>query len=114
MRPILPLTFEVPVLGYEIILQSKAVLKLCRKLTISNELGLHARAAAQIARLAEQARARVYIIKDGQETDATSILDVIGLYCPQGTEVTVKIIDPADVKILDSIANLIETGFGEL
>jgi phosphocarrier protein len=94
-------------------MQSKANLILSRELTISNEFGLHARAAAQIARLAEQARAGVFIIKDGQEMDATSILDVLSLYCPQGTEVTVRITDPADAKILNRIADLIQAGFGE-
>jgi phosphotransferase system HPr-like phosphotransfer protein len=52
-------------------------------------------------------------VKDGQQVDATSILDIIALYCPCGTEVAVKITDPADAKVLDRIARFIETGFGE-
>jgi phosphocarrier protein HPr len=95
-------------------MRSTPDMKLSRRVTIPNELGLHASAAAKIARLAEEARSEVYIVKDGKETDATSILDVIALYCPHGTEVVVKIADPADVKILNRIARLIETGFGEL
>ena len=89
-------------------------MKLSRKVIIQNELGLHARAAAKIAKLAEGARSEVYIVKDGQEVDATDILDVIALYCPYGTEVAVKVTDPADVKVLNGIARLIEIGFGEL
>ena len=89
-------------------------MKLSRKVIIQNELGLHARAAAKIAKLAEGARSEVYIVKDGQEVDATDILDVIALYCPYGTEVAVKITDPADVEVLNGIARLIEIGFGEL
>ena len=89
-------------------------MKLIRKVVITNELGLHARAAAKIAKLAEGARSEVYIVKDGQEVDATDILDVIALYCPHGTELAVKITDPADVKVLNGIARLIEIGFGEL
>lgn len=89
-------------------------MKLSRKVIIANELGLHARAAAKIAQLAEEARSEVYIVKDGQEVDATDILDIIALYCPYGAEVAVKITDPADVKVLNDIARLIETGFGEL
>ncbi|NVM57322.1 MAG: HPr family phosphocarrier protein [Desulfobacterales bacterium] len=87
--------------------------KLSRTLTLPNELGLHARAAAKIAQLAEEARSGVFIIKDGQEVDATSILDIMGLYCPCGTELTVRIAQPADVKVLNRIARLIEAGFGE-
>jgi phosphocarrier protein len=89
-------------------------MKLYRKVVIPNELGLHARAAAKIAKLAEQARSDVYIVKDGQEVDATSILDVIALYCPGGVEVAVKITDPGDAKVLNDIARLIESGFGEM
>ena len=89
-------------------------MKLSRKIIIANELGLHARAAAKIAKLAEKARSEVYIVKDGQEADATDILDIIALYCPHGAEIAVRITDPADVKVLNSIARLIETGFGEL
>jgi phosphocarrier protein len=89
-------------------------MKLTRKVIIPNELGLHAHAAAKIARLAEGARSEVYIVKDGQEVDATSILDVMALYCPCGTEVVVKITGPGDVKVLNRIVRLIETGFGEL
>ena len=89
-------------------------MKLSRKVTIPNELGLHARAAAKIAKLAEKARAQVYIVKDGDEAEATSVVDVIALYCPSGTEVGIRISDPADVKVLNNIARLIETGFGEL
>ena len=88
--------------------------KLTRKIVITNELGLHARAAAKIAKVCEGARSKVYIVKDGQEADASSILDVIGLYCPCGSEVAVRITDPKDVKVLNRIARLIETGFGEL
>lgn len=93
---------------------SAVIMKLNRRVIISNELGLHARAAARIAKLAEGARSGVYIVKDGEEVDATSIVDIIALYCPYGVEVTVKITDPGDVKVLNGIAKLIETGFGEL
>ena len=42
-------------------------MKLNRKVVIINELGLHARAAGRIAKLAEQASSEVYIAKDGEE-----------------------------------------------
>lgn len=88
--------------------------KLTRKVTIPNELGLHARAGGKIAQIAEEARFGVFIMKNGKETDAKSLLDVVSLYCPCGTEVTVGISDPADTKVLNRIVRLIESGFGEL
>jgi phosphocarrier protein len=84
-----------------------------KTLKVSNELGLHARAAGKIAKLAENAKAEVFIGKDGEEADATSVLDVIGLYCPYGSNITVRIADKADRKVLDQIVRLIERGFGE-
>lgn len=84
-----------------------------RTLSIKNALGLHARSAAKIARLAQKARAGVYLIKDGRRVDATDILDMIGLYCPQGTQITVQIADPDDGHVLERIAETIEEGFGE-
>ena len=57
--------------------------------------------------------ADVFIVKDGEEVDATSILDVIGLYCPAGPDITVRIADEADMKVLDRIVGLIETGLRE-
>ncbi len=95
-------------------MESEHELQLNRRVTISNELGLHARAAARFVRLAEEARFAVFIIKDDQEVDGTSVLDIMSLYCPCGTEVTVRITDPADAEVLNSIVRLIEAGFGEL
>ena len=95
-------------------MKSTAHWKLSRSVIIPNELGLHAHAAGKIVLLAEQACSQVFIVKDGQEADATSILDMIGLYCPCGTEVTVRVADPADVKVLNRVVQLIEAGFGEL
>jgi len=88
-------------------------MKLSQNLVIPNELGLHARAAAKVVRLAEKAQGPVYVCKDGEEVDASSLLDIIGLYCPRGTEVTVRITDPADMELLNQIAALIKRGFGE-
>ena len=88
-------------------------MELSRTLSIKNTLGLHARSAAKIARLAQEARAGVHLIKDGRQVDATDILDMIGLYCPQGTQITVQIADPADTNVLERIAEAIEAGFGE-
>jgi len=86
---------------------------LSRILIVPNELGLHARAAAKIAHLADKAHAPVYVGKNGEEVDAANLLDVIGLYCPRGTEVSLRITDPADSNLLDELAALIEGGFGE-
>lgn len=84
-----------------------------RTLRIVNELGLHARSAAQLAKLAGQARGRVWIMKNGQTADATSMLDMLTLACPKGSEVTVGVDDQSDLPVLEQMAVLIRRGFGE-
>jgi phosphocarrier protein HPr len=84
-----------------------------RNVVIVNELGLHARSAAKIARLAQQANADVWLEKDGEQADAASIIDLLSLGCPQGSTVTVAIGDGRDIDILDALVDLIKHGFGE-
>ncbi|MBC2744792.1 MAG: HPr family phosphocarrier protein [Desulfosarcina sp.] len=82
-------------------------------LRIVNDLGLHARSAAKLAKLAGEASGGVWILKNGNTADATSMLDILTLTCPKGTEITVSIDDEADMNTLERIAALIRSGFGE-
>lgn len=84
-----------------------------RDVVIVNELGLHARSAAKIAQLAQQANTDVWLKKGGERADAASIIDLLSLGCPQGTQVSVAISDCKDINILDALVDLIENGFGE-
>jgi phosphocarrier protein len=84
-----------------------------RDVVIVNELGMHARSAAKIAQLAQQAAADIWLEKDGEQADASSIIDLLALACPQGTTVTVAISDGRDINLLDALVDLIEKGFGE-
>lgn len=81
--------------------------------TIKNELGLHARSAAQIAGISQNSFANVWIQKDNEKADASSILDILTLACAKGTKITIIIEDLVDLPILNAIADLVETGFGE-
>lgn len=87
--------------------------QMSRNAVIVNELGMHARSAAKIAKLAQQAAADIWLEKNGEQADATSVIDLLSLVCPQGTTVTVTISDDRDVTILDAVIELIEKGFGE-
>lgn len=87
--------------------------RLSKDVTITNELGLHARSAAKITRLAQKAKSKVWIIKDGEKADSSSIIDILTLACPKGTKITIKIDDPTDIEILKDLVHLVEIGFGE-
>jgi len=84
-----------------------------RNTRIVNELGLHARSAAQIARMAEKAGAAIWIAKGPQKADAKSIMDILALECPRGTRIQLIAEDESDLPVLEEIVRQIEEGFGE-
>lgn len=87
--------------------------RITKKITVVNALGIHARAAAKLSKLAQSASANVWVTKDGQTVDASSILDILTLACAQGTTITLEIDDPADRDVLDKMEQMVADGFGE-
>jgi phosphocarrier protein HPr len=92
---------------------NKSENELSRCVTITNDLGLHARSAAKIAKLVQNVTSNVWIIKDGRKVDASSIIDILTLFCPKGSIITIKIDNQSDTGILNDLVQLIESGFGE-
>jgi len=88
-------------------------MELFRRLKINNELGLHARAAAKIVALAGQYDARLFLKKDEQEVDGSSILSVLTLACPRGTELQVRAEGEDSEALLQALSVLFEQKFGE-
>jgi phosphocarrier protein len=84
-----------------------------KKLRISNELGLHARAAAKIVALASQYRSGLSIRKDNQEADGASILSILALACPKGTEIEVKTRGEDSAELMEALSLLFDQKFGE-
>jgi len=84
-----------------------------KSVTIRNELGLHARAAAKIAKLAIRAEDTIWIIKDSEKVDASSIIDILTLGCSKGTVITFATNNESDLVVLNDIVMLVENGFGE-
>jgi len=84
-----------------------------KSLIISNKTGLHTRAAFKIVKIAQKAKYGVWISKEGQRADATSMLDLLTLYCPQGSTITVEIDNNHDNEIMNKIVYSIKNGFGE-
>jgi len=87
--------------------------ELSKQVTIVNELGLHARAAAKIASIAQNGRAKLWIIKDGEKVDASSVIDILTLACARGTQITVTVDNASDIHILNAVTKLVESGFEE-
>jgi len=86
---------------------------LAKDVLIRNELGLHARSAAQIAEIAQGANSKVEIVRGGEKADAASIIDMLTLSCSKGSNITVKVDSQSDIGVLNRIVALVESGFGE-
>jgi phosphocarrier protein HPr len=86
---------------------------LYRDLLIINELGLHARAAAKLAKTAQMADKGVWL-KFGEElADAKQVIDILTLGAGKGDCVRVEIETPDDSETLNRIIDLFAGGFGE-
>ena len=81
--------------------------------TIVNQLGLHARAAARFVQLAGRFRSKVRVTRDGRQVDGKSIMGILLLAAAKGAVISISVdgIDEADA--LQSLAALVRTGFGE-
>ena len=80
---------------------------------IKNELGLHARSAAQITEIAMKSSGNVWVMKNEEKADASSIMDILTLECGKGTKISIIIENPGDTDILNAIVDLVDNGFGE-
>lgn len=84
-----------------------------RNFIIVNRLGLHARAAAQFVQTANKFSSDITLLKDEIEVNGKSIMGILLLAAPQGTELAVIVEGLDEQRAMDVIAALIEDGFGE-
>ena len=82
-------------------------------MTIQNKLGLHARAAAALAKTASRFEADVTLGKDGIEVNGKSIIGILTLSASKGTKVTLRIEGKDAARSLQALVQLIENRFGE-
>jgi len=84
-----------------------------RELLIENKLGLHARAAAQIVKIASGYRSRILLSKDGVEVDGKSIMGIMMMAAARGTKVLVQADGGDEDRALDGMEKLFKDKFGE-
>jgi len=87
-----------------------------RTLTITNRLGLHARAAARLVKLAGQYRSDILLARSGarhRTVDAKSIFGVLLLAATQGTMIDIIVEGDDENEALAALCRLIEEKFGE-
>ena len=84
-----------------------------KQITISNKLGLHARAAAKFVRTANNFKSKITLGKESRRIDGKSILGILMLAAGQGTNLLLRIEGPDEREAYESLVLLIENKFGE-
>jgi phosphocarrier protein HPr len=84
-----------------------------REFDILNRLGLHARAAAQLVRMANGFASEIHLVKDGMVVNGKSIMGVLMLAAPKDTKILIRAIGEDAEDALAAIGELIARKFGE-
>ena len=81
--------------------------------TISNKLGLHARASAKLTKLAGAYPCEVFLSKGDRRVNAKSIMGVMMLAAGIGSEVVIECDGERESEAMDALLNLMADKFGE-
>ena len=81
--------------------------------TISNKLGLHARASAKLTKLAGSFQSEVHMSRSGRRINAKSIMGVMMLAAGMGSEVELETEGVDEQAAMDALITLVNDKFGE-
>ena len=84
-----------------------------KKVTIQNETGIHARPASMLVEKASSYESELQIAYEGQEVNAKSIMGVMSLGISQDVEIIVRAEGADEEEALNTIVELIQSGFNE-
>ncbi|WP_430395855.1 HPr family phosphocarrier protein [Ferrovibrio sp.] len=85
-----------------------------RSVTIVNQRGLHARAAAKFVQVvAKYPQARIQVSKDGQTVNGESIMGLMMLAGTQGSSIEISASGAEAIPAMSALVELVENKFGE-
>jgi len=84
-----------------------------REFTIKNRLGIHARPAAKLAKIANEFESTIRVMKDGLEVNGKSIMGIMMLAAAQGNVIQVEAEGPDEEDAIRALGDLIENKFEE-
>ncbi len=84
-----------------------------RSVTTVNKLGIHARPAAEIVKLASRFRSDITIVRDDLEVNGKSIMGVIMLAAERGATIVLRAEGEDSDAALDALTALVAERFGE-
>lgn len=84
-----------------------------REIEILNKLGLHARAAAKLTRLAGQFQSEVWLSRNGRKVNAKSIMGVMMLAANKGSILGIETTGKDEAEAMLALIDLVSNYFGE-
>ena len=84
-----------------------------RDVTVVNQLGMHARAAAKFVHLAAKFESQIRVARDAREMDGKSIMGLLLLAAARGSIVTISADGADEQDAIDALSELVASGFGE-
>ena len=86
---------------------------LSKEVQICNKKGLHARAASKLVQVAAKFSSKIQLLRDGQMSDAKSILGVLVLAAHQGSLLTITAEGEDEGQAIEALSDLINRKFDE-
>jgi len=87
--------------------------KIEKTLIVQNQLGLHARAAAELVKVTSEFRSEVTLNKDGLQVNGKSIMGIMMLAASKGSKVKVTIEGPDAEACMQAVEKIFREKFGE-
>ena len=81
--------------------------------TVSNRLGMHARAAARFVHIAARFESQIRVGRDSKVMDGKSIMGILLLAAARGTTITITADGPDEAAAVEALTALVASGFGE-
>ena len=84
-----------------------------RTVTVRNQLGMHARAAARFVHTASAFQSQIRVARGSRVMDGKSIMGVLLLAASRGTHITISADGEDESAALEALCQLVDAGFGE-
>lgn len=84
-----------------------------RSVSVTNALGIHARAAARFVHAATVYQSRISVTRGSLTVDGKSILGILLLAAARGSEITLTADGSDEAQALEALSALVLAGFGE-
>lgn len=80
-----------------------------KKITIINEMGLHARPAGLLAKECQKYQSEIILVKNDKEYNCKSIMSVMSMGAKKGDEINLKVKGPDEEEAFNSVVCLLES-----